>query len=189
MLCPLEVGTVRGPKYFPYRGDPDAPALIQADFAMMPFGAEPTALLAADVSAGQITTLQGLPDITLIPANLDNQLGGALGQVQTALEALNLPADNIVATWTYRQVLRGVIAIYLVSQRFEGLRRARIFGGGITLTSTLGDLSTAARQSLQDAASQLGYDYSGLTLSSTLREVLKKLALQTRDVSLLGVDI
>lgn len=189
MLCPLEVGTARGAKYFPYRGDPDPPALITANWAMMPFGAEPTALLAADVSAAQVTTIQGLPDVMLIPANLDLQLGANLATVQGELEALNVPADNIPATWTYRQVLRAVIAIYLVAQRFNGLRRAQLFGGGITLTTTLGDLSVAVRQSLQDAASQLGYDYSGLSLASSLREVLKKLASQPSNVQLMGVAI
>lgn len=192
MLCPLEVGTARGAKYFPYRGDPDPPALIPAIAAWMPFGAEPTALLAADVSAAQITTLQGLPDVTLIPANLDSQLGANLATVQAEQEALNLPADILVGTNTYRQVLRGDIAIYLVAQRFRAIRgtvNGRFFPPGITLSSTLGDLPVQARQDLQIAATQLGYNYDGLTLASTMRQVLKKLASQPSDVSLLGVSI
>lgn len=196
LLIPLEqAGTGRGPKYFAYRSDPDPPALIQGvAWAMMPFGAEPTALLAADVDAGQVTTLSGLADVTLLPANLDNQLGAQLATVQGELEALNIPADILTANNTYRQVLRGTIAIFLVSQRFFGLRGAqpgsgRLFPPGITLSTTLSSLAADVRQDLQTAATELGYSYDGLTLASTLRDVLKKLASQPSPIKLLDVEI
>lgn len=195
-LVPLEIsGSIRGPKYFEYRGDPDPPALISGvNYAMMPFGFEPTALVAADLSAAQVTTMAGLADVTTIPANLDNQLGANLATVQAELEALNLPADVIVATNTYRQVLRGVLAVFAVAQRFYAMRGTqpeggRLFPPGITLATTLGDLSAGVRQDLQTAANVLGYSYDGLTLASSLRVVLKKLASQSVSVTLLDVGI
>lgn len=197
-LVPIEFsldGKTRGPKYFPFTGDPDAPALIQgAPRAMMPFGLEPTALLAADLSAAQVTTMAGLTDVTVIPANLDNQLGANLATVQAELEALNIPADMLNTGNTYRQVLRGVIAIFSVTQNFYAIRGTqpeggRLFPAGITLATTLGSLSVAVRQDLQAAASALGYDYTGLTLASTIRDVLKKLASQPVPFDLLGVSV
>lgn len=194
-LVPVEsAARVRGPKYFDYAGDPDPPALmVGVNYAMIPFGSEPTALLAADLSPSQITTMAGLADVTVIPANLDNQLGANLATVQSELEALNLPADMITASNTYRQVLRGVLAIFTVAQRFKAIRgnltNGRLFPAGITLATTLGSLSASVRQDLQTAANNLGYDYAGLDASSTLRDVLKKLASQSAAVNLLDVVI
>lgn len=199
-LIPVEEsldGLRRGPKYIAWEGDPDPPALISGvRRGMMPFGFEPTALLAADLTAPQVSSLSAQTDVTMIPANLDNQLGANLATVQAELEALNIPADALTASYTFRQVLRGIVAIFLVAQRFKKLRGlpaqnagSRLFPAGITLASTLGDISAGARQDLAAAASALGYDYAGLTLASTLRQVLKQLATQTSPINFLGVDI
>lgn len=199
-LVPVETsadGLARGPKYFRWGRDPDPPALMSGvSWSMMPFGFEPTALLAADLTAGQVTTMGGLSDVTKIPSNLDNTLGANLATVQAALEALKIPADMLSSGNTYRQVVRGVIAIFSVAQRFKKLRNlppsdagSRLFPAGITFDTTLGDLSQNVRQDLQQAANDLGYDYTGLTLTSSLREVLKKLAAQTAPVEMLGMGI
>lgn len=195
-LVPVEsaVGT-RGPKYFAYTGDPDPPALLPGvQWQMMDFGSEPTALVGAEVTPAEHTTLSGQSDVTSIPPLLDNELGANLATVQGKLEALNLPADQVMSTHTYRQVLRGVIAIFLVAQRFYSLGVSqpdggRLFPPGITLATTLGQLSSNARIDLSTAASQLGYDYRGLVLSSTLRTVLKKLATQSVAAQFVGVTV
>lgn len=197
LLVPIETGPAghRGPKYFQYKKDPDPPALIQSvSFAMMDFGLEPTALLAADLTPAQITTLSGLPDVTLIPANLDNQLGANLGTVQSELEAMNIPADILTTNNTYRQVLRGVIAIFSLAQRFYFLRGikpegARLFPAGITLETPLNQVSAGVRSDLQEAAAALNYNYDGITLASTFRDVLKLMATQPAPVRMLEVDI
>jgi hypothetical protein len=197
-LVPIEESTAptgapwRGPKYFPYRFDPDPPALFDGvEWQMMDFGLEPTALLAANLTAGQVSTLAGLSDVTMIPANLDNTLGAQRATVAAALESLHIPGDALTNGTTYRQVVRGVIAIFQVAQRFHGRLGAngRIFPAGITLSTTLGDLSQSVRNELQAAAEELGYSYAGLTLSSTLRDVLKALANQQAPGTLLGVSI
>lgn len=195
-LIPVEsTATSRGPKYFAYRADPDPPALIQGvAWAWIPFGSEPTGLIAADVDTAQHATLAGLPDVTTIPANLDLQVGANLATVQASLEALNIPADTLTANNTYRQVLRGTIAIFKVSQRFRSIRgqvagNGRLFPPGVTMATTLGALSDQVRQDLSQAVGELGYNQDGLTLASTLRDVLKKLASQPSPESLLDVPI
>jgi hypothetical protein len=189
-LIPIEGDPNRGPKYFAWRNDPDPPALFDGvDWAMMDFGLEPTALLAASMTAGQVSTLAGLSDVTMIPVNLDNTLSGNLATVQAALESLHIPADALTAGTTYRQVVRGIIAIFAVAQRFHGRHNGQLFPAGITLSTTLGDLSQVVRNELKASAEELGYDYSGLTLTSSLRDVLKKLATQQAPGELLGLAI
>lgn len=189
-LWPVETnGASRGPKYLPWRYDPDPPALLNVPWSPLDFGLEPTALIAADVDAAQLATIAAQLDITVIPSNLDLQVGANLATVQASLELLNIPGDFVTAGNTYRQVLRGLIAIFSVAQRFNGLGNGRLFPAGITLATTLGAVSVSVRQQLQEAAEAKDYDYSGLTLSSTLRDVLKKLASQQAPGAMLGVTI
>lgn len=196
-LVPIEEvsrgpGTARGPKYFAWRFDPDPPALVAGvQWAMRDYGLEPTALLAADVDAAQHTLLTSQADVTAVPANLDAQLGANLATVQAALENLHIPGDVLTASNTYRQVLRGTMAIFSLAQRFNGKlgNAGRLFPAGITLSTVYSDLSANVRQNLQDAASELGYDYSGITLASTVRDVLKKIASQQAPSPMLGVTV
>lgn len=180
-----------GPKYLQWAKDPDPPALVTALWALMSFGREPTALVAADVSPAQHTLLAAQPDVTVIPVTLDNELGANLAIVQAELEALNLPSDMLNVNHTYRQVLRGVIAMFKVSQRLHRMtgKDGRLFPSGITLNTTIGQLPQGARDKLQAAAGELGYSYEGLTAGSSLRDVLKKLASQQAPGELLGVVI
>jgi hypothetical protein len=180
----------RGPKYFDDGRDaPDPPLFPSVPYELRDFGLEPTGLLAANLTTAQASTLNAQPDVTLIPANLDNQIDGQLNNVVAALESLHIPGDALDATNTYRQVVRGVVAIFAVAALFHQEANARLFPAGITLSTTLGDLSQAIRNQLQAAATELGYDYDGLTLQSTLRDVLKKLATQQAPFTMLNVTI
>lgn len=183
--------TLRGPKYFSYKGDPDPPALLDGIlWDWYDFGLEPTGLLAVDLTAAQHALLAGQPDVTAIPANLDNTLGANLATVQAALESLHIPADGLVAGATYRQVIRGTVAIFQVAAIFNvRTGGGRLFPAGITLATQLSDLSAGVRAQLQVAAEQYDIDYAGLTLASTLRDVLKKIATRQTPVSLLGATI
>lgn len=181
----------RGPKYFRWRFDPDPPAVAQGDNAFFDFGADPTFLVASDVTPAELTALQALADVTVIPANLDSQLGANLATVQGKLEALGLPANTITATNTYRQVLRGLVAIFAVAQRFQMLDTSdgRLFPPGITLATTVGSLSQATRDKINQAVTDAGYTLTGVTGATTLRQVLNQLASQPSPITLLGVVI
>lgn len=182
--------TFRLPKYVTMPRDPRGPQSIPVppQWQYMDFGLEPTFLAALNLTAGQHATLTANADVTTVPANLDNNVGGQLGNVQAALESLHIPADAVVAGTTYRQILRGIIGIFLVAQQFHS-RSGRLFPAGIDLTTTLGDLSLVVRTKLKDAAEFLGYDYAGLTLTSTLRDVLKTIANQQMPIDFLGITI
>lgn len=181
----------RGPKYFRWRFDPDPPGVAVGDNAFFDFGADDTFLVACDVTAAELSALQALSDVTVIPANLDNQLGANLATVQAELEALGLPADQLTATRTYRQVLRGVVAIFTVAQRFQYLDASdgRLFPPGITLNTTVGSLSQATRDTISQAVNDAGYTLTGVTGATTLRQVLNQLASQPSPIVLLGMTI
>jgi hypothetical protein len=199
----LNNGTLyRGPNHFDGRAFregggtvPMIPNDVVPKWEGRDFGLELTWLVCADLDASQISLLQAEPDVTMVPANIDNQLGGNLATVQAALESLHIPADMLTASVPYRVVLRGIVAMFDVAQRFQ-TRHAispglggRLFPAGVTLETTLGDLSFSVRSELKSAAEDLKFDYSNLTLLSKLRDVLKQVATQAKGVTMLGVAL
>lgn len=139
-------------------------------------------LVGADLSAGDHTAVAGEPDAMALPADLSATLtAGQVTTVQTRMEAANLPAGWVDTSVTWRQVMRVVCGMMQLTQRFRGKHRAGFWGGGITLNSTVGDLSPTARQRLQEAAESMGLDVAGVTLATTLRAVLKNLGTQLQD--------
>lgn len=179
-------GTARGPKYFAWRNGP--PPLFTVGWEARDYGNEPSMLLAADMSDPDDATLSALSDVTKFADNLDSPLGARLATMQAALEALNLPAQMLTATTTDRQVIRGIMAIFSVAQCMQG-KGFRVFGVGVTLATTMGQLSLSARQALQDCAAFLGYDITGITLASTIRQVLTTLVQQSSPSPMMGIMI
>lgn len=190
-LTPVETNPAtngRGPKYFAYRGDPDAPALVSSPWQARDYGNEPLMLVAADTADSDDALLAAQTDITKFADDLDTQLGARLAAMQAALEALNLPAQMLTATTTDRQVIRGIMAIFSVAQCMQG-KNFNIFAPGITLSTTLSAIPAPARQALQDCATFLGYDQMGITLASTVRQLLTKLVQQASPSPMMGVTV
>jgi hypothetical protein len=133
-------------------------------------------------------TLVANADVTKFADNLDQPLGADLATMTAALEALNLPAQMLTVATTHRQVVRGILAVFGVAGCMQG-KGFRVFGAAITLATTLGSLPVAARTALQDCAAALGYDQGGLTLASTVRQLLSVLVQQAAPAAMLGVTI
>jgi hypothetical protein len=152
------------------------------------FGTDPaTYLIMADVTPAQDTQLSGRPDVTALPnlSNIGNQIGGALSTVQARLEDLNLPADWVTSTMTYRQVLRYITAAMFLSQRMRIVLRgteepspANLFPPGVTLATRVNELSPRRRQALLQVLQEMEVDTSGLDNSSTMRAVIRRVAEQ-----------
>jgi hypothetical protein len=179
-LVPTELNASGGanPKYFAYRGDPNPPALVSVGFASRYYGSQPTMLIAADVTAAEDALLVAQPDVTALGSDLDAQLGANLASVQNALETLSIPGTLLTAATTYRQVVRGLIGIFDVASCMKGDFGIDIFTAGVTLATPLSALPLRARQALSQCAAQLGYDQTGITLASTIRDVLVKISQQ-----------
>lgn len=191
-LVPVETfGNQRGPKYFHarFRGDVAPASQFEAiRWQARDYGNEPSMLLAADMSDLDNATLTAFADVTKFADDLDQQVGAQLAAIQNALEALNLPAQMVTANTTHRQVVRGIMGCFAVAQCMQG-KGFRVFGGALTLATTLSSLSVPARQALQSCAQELGYDQTGITLASTIRQVLTLIVQQAAPSPMMGVTV
>lgn len=192
-LLPVEstAALQRGPKYLPWRFDPDPPALVDVPWGMIDFGLEPAALVAADLTTPQHNALIANLDVTSVPVNLDNAIGASAAQTaEEKLESYGIPANWLVTGMTWRRILRATIAIFRVAQRFNGLGATRIVVPGVTLSTPYSAMPVDYRSMLLQAIDDLGYDRSTLTAQSTLRDLLTSIAGQSVPASLLmGVEI
>jgi hypothetical protein len=151
------------------------------------YGREPTFLVIAEVTPEQHTDLAANGDVVAVPQNLDAQVGaGNLATVQNALESVNLPGLWVTATHTYRQIVRGCVVVMFLAQKLNGLFLARFFESGITLATTMADLTQTQRDRLRAVAEAFGVDYSGVTGATTMRQALRVLAQQLPTVNLMG---
>lgn len=184
------IGTVPDPFRPKYvnPGDLGAGWNLQGRWSAMDYGFEQAFLLKADLTATEATTLSAQTDVLAVPANLDAQVSGAaLPTIQSKLEALNLPGNWITTALTYRQALKTVRRVISFMQRYQGLFPAdRVFDAGITLDTRLNQLTQAQRQRLQDVATSLGLDTSGVTTTMTIRQALRQMADQLPDITVGG---
>jgi hypothetical protein len=184
-LAPMVIMTngFRGPKY--------VDSLARGtQWEAMDYGNEPSCILAIDTDAATHAALAANADVAAFPLNIDNQVGANLVTVQTQLESFNLPGDAVTLGSTYRAVMRGIIAIMSVMQRYTAITsNVLLFSALVNLDRTLGSIAVQTRNALQQACDELGYDTRGLTGASTIRDLLKRLATQPHDVTLLGVII
>jgi hypothetical protein len=168
-----------GTKADPFRPQYIA-GVIAGEWQSLDYGKEAWMVVAANVTAGEHTTIAANADVTAVPANLDTTVGAALSITQTKLELANIPADWVTSGMTWRTVLKWTIRMLLLMQRFDGLDglAARFFASGLTLDSTVNDLPAGARTRLDDAAANWGLDTSSITLSTPIRTALRVLGQQ-----------
>ena len=183
-LVPEEsTGTHRGPKYFAWRfGAGTYQAIDWIDY-----GAEPAFLVLADLSGVDHTALAAEVDSIAVPSNLDNNISAiALSQVKDALELLNIPSNWMTVSNTYRQVLKAVTVMFFILQRLNAkIGTEKLFSSN-TLDTRFNQLPQKIRQDLKAAGDELGYDTTGLTGTSTIREILKTIADQQIDPIVIG---
>jgi hypothetical protein len=184
----VTVGTTRGPKYFGWRGGP-AP-LFSAGWEARDYGSQPLMLLAADMSDPDDALLVAQGDVTKFADDLDAQLGAGLAAMQTAMEALKLPAQLLTANTTHRQVVRGVMGIFSIAQCMQGKGRD-IFAAGVTLSTTMAQIAATPRADLDACFRTLGYtaiadDATGAT---TVRDLLTSIANVANPSHMMGVVV
>jgi hypothetical protein len=155
----------------------------------MDFGMEPVFLLAAEVTAEQHATLAAQSPITVVPLGLAQNVGNDLVAVQSAIESWNIPAQWVTSGLTYRQVLKGVATIFQFAQRLAAMFRVRAFPPGITLDTTVSQLTQAQRDKLAAVSDSFGWDRSSVTGTTTMRQLLRGAAQQWNDNVLFGGEV
>ena len=168
-----------GTKVDPYRAKyTDDPAVIAA--GSIRYSNVDHAVALIDAPQVYLDFVAAQPDATLLAtnANLDQVLtAGQANAAQTIFESAGIPANFINAGDTRRQAIRGVIGMFLFSQRLEGRFgvgfKAKAAEHGVTLSSTWSSFP----QALQDVFIEIRDTFwpgnnLGITGASTLRQIL-----------------
>ena len=188
-IIPMElvarpIGTVRQPKYIP---------LLNYTFGAIDYGSEDVAICGVvDISTADHNALALNPDVMALPANLDNTMGaGAVTAAKSFLEGLNIPANWINTTRTFRDAIRVIAGLFQFNQRWRGLTQTSPFKSGLNLTTQYNQLSDENKTTLKAVFDEFGIDRTSLTATSTLREGLYLFGSQhiNKPLILAGVSI
>lgn len=167
----------RAPKYFT--------TISPTPMVAMDYGDEPVFLVAVkDVPPAVHTALAGFSDVTVVP-DLQQNVGAQLATVQARLDSFNIPSQWVTSGMSYGSVCRYVAIFFLITQVLtQRLNRPRLFGGSVTLGTTWNQLPQGVRTDLLDLAAALNFDTTGMSGSTTVRQILKALADQWPSVSI-----
>ncbi len=160
------------------KNDPRRPKYIESvtsSWAMMDYGMQPAALVAADVDLTGNTFLAAQADVFRFPLDLDQQVG-ALGApvVQQTLEKIPVPGDWVTPTTTWRQVVRTLIACCLFLQRYAHLAqdvRPLLDGTTVKLDTPVSALPTKVLGTFGKAAIEMAIDTTTVDAAATVRDV------------------
>jgi len=176
----------RRPKYFRDRRSDTDPTLIDAPYTIIPYGLCDACLVVSDVTTTQHADLISNPDVAAAPQDIDQAISDlALPQVQAVLEVLCIPAGWVTTAYTYRQILRMVGSLLQFSERHDALHNEELIDSQDQLDLQWNDIPLARRMRVQETADSLGYSYDWVTGTTTIRQILKKLADQWAGDSLL----
>lgn len=136
-------------------------------------------IVAVDGTTAEHNLLAAQTDVLQIPP-LDNAIPNntARNKVRSVLEGFNLPGTWVNTGMTYRTVLRVTLGTIQFLSRLTFRLQRKIFDGSVTLDMTVSQIPLAARNQLQNAAGDLGLDYSSVTGTTTVREMLRLMGVQ-----------
>lgn len=168
------------------RLDPRIPKYL-AEFTndywqLVDYGSQDVCLVALNASNTVHTTLGGNSDVYTFPEDMSgNPTGGGVAQLNDAFESLSIPGNWINASFSYGTILRRIIGMFILNQRYWVIRgntagngRHSILDAGLNATvDQVGSVTD-----LNSAASSLGLDSSGVTGSTLIREMLRIFAAQ-----------
>lgn len=169
-LVPIEtVGTYRGPAYFRWRF---GTGTITTPWSMMDYGLLPTGLVwARELSPADEALLAAAPDVYQWPDNLDQPITDTT--LAAFFEGLNIPANWLQPSTTYRELLRMMAGIFQFAQRFQALSGGlALFGDGVTLDTNY--RQTGIREAWIDAT-LASFEYSPVQGNPQLRSVVKRI--------------
>lgn len=163
-------------------------AVPGAAYVAMDYGAEPLFLVSVKgIDTATHNTIAADATVAVLPLDLTQAVGAAnLTNVQNQLETRNIPGAQLVtAATTYRQLIRAVIIIFQLAQRMDGMGYPSFFAAsGFTLATTYSALPQSAKTVLVSMAESFRFNTSGISGSTTLRQLFKGMYDQWPAVSL-----
>lgn len=176
----VQTGIYRSPAHFGGRVVAPDTELVGVQWALMDYGLIPQGLVAAEVDSTQQAYLDGLADVLAIPADLDATVtAGNVTVIRNALEARNIPGTWVNVGDSYRVVLREIAGYFQFMQRLTAITGLSPLTQGITLSTQFQNLAQVWQDAILQAAVGLGYDASGLTGTTTVRNILRGIASQS----------
>ena len=184
----------RRPKYFASDANgAGTTGIVTGDWSAMDYGFEPWMVVGANLSVSDDNLIVGEPDVFALPFDLAPTLTAQqVTNVQNKLEAINVPAGWVNTSLTWLQVVRTVLGMFSLIQRYAGIHGPNgLFSGGVNLNSSINSLPAQVRQDFNTAATSLGLDTSEITGTTTVRAALKLLAdqMQARQYNFNGTLI
>jgi len=170
----------RSAEHFGGRNNPADAELAGLSVSLMDFGLLNEGLVSVQVTDAQITFACALADVLCAPADLSQVIPiNQFTAVSNALESKGIPAVSLTAGDTYQFLLREIAGMFQFAQRWTAITGVNPFDTNVTLSTRVSSLPVAYRTALQTALNELGYDSSGLSQSSTLRQILNAVATQS----------
>ena len=158
-------------------------------YAAITCGPETVCMLSANVDAATHTTISSDVEVSALPSNLAANMSASA--VTTAVAFLDLhviPSQWVSTSITYGQFVSTLGKIFQVFNLFAG-KAGSIFTSGVTLATQYSALPLATKTALTDIAVFQGWDTTGITGSTTLRQIFKFMADKfPATLSLLGVN-
>lgn len=159
---------MRRPKYFSQ--------LTGVPYQTIYYGHLPTVLIQADLLQAVHDQIVAQPDVAVFPVNLNQAIN--LAAVQTALSARNIPAGWLNGSLTYLQVVKRLRALFLFAQRYQAWLAHKIVEALWDNDVTLASLPGFLIDDLQETATSLGLDTTGITGQTTIADMMVTLAQQ-----------
>jgi hypothetical protein len=171
-----------GSRDYPYRPEFFQDFPPEVVWWSMAYGHDPWAFVGADLSLSDDNFVVGQPNTFALPFDLGAQLTPAqVTNVQNKLESINLPANWVDTSFLWIQVVRIVLGMVTLMQRFKGFNgNVSLFSGGVTLATQVNQLTQTVRDNLTNAALSLGLSTTGITGTMTLRAALRNFGEQLK---------
>lgn len=193
-LVPMEG---QGTRTNPYRGKYTRDPVVTLSGALRA-GRQDMAIALIEAPQSYLNGVAGQADALRLAteANLDGTLTtNQANAAKARFEEVGIPGQFINAGDTRRQAIRGVVGMFLFSQRMEGRfgegfwQRAK--ARGITLDSQWSDFPQALKDEFLAIRDEHGWDNLGLTNQSTLRQIMQAVSQQfeATPIEIAGVAI
>jgi hypothetical protein len=157
----------------------DGQLVLDPPASAMDYGGEAVRLVAAEVTAEQVTWLSAQSDVLVLPADLSATLtSGQVTAARAALEGLNIPGNWITTSMTWETVLRAVAGLFQFAQKLQSVTGGRRLWRGGALTTRWNQLPVELQQDILDTCAALGYDTAFIVGTTTLRVLLRNLGQQ-----------
>ena len=174
-----EGGTIRGPKYFKWRGNPTG---IDCPWSMIDYGMIDLAFVSADTTIADHQQIFDAADTLSVDPRNGNQRNlnatAAQGEIDALTAYLDTAAHFVPMGWatvtdTRRAILRGVCGIFMFVQRVTTEAGSPPTEWGITLATTWAELTDQQRAWMRQAALTLGFPTNDPPAGTTMRQVLR----------------